>query len=194
MVNMVLCPVSDMIHGFEPSITLLCLVLHLWHGSGWAATIFFPRILWWDNCGSSLNNYIWYIFSQGNRKTISIHVCVKTHLSLWLSSHQLIGIIFYQHLVEKKGKWAEHELEGNNGWGLCQGTRMGRRPGRVSWLLQWFKFSTDVDIINAYNISQKWSGWDDFIFVCGYMDVIFVYAHACVYIYIHTHYIFQILS
>lgn len=37
-------------------------------------------------------------------KTISVCVCVKTHLSLYFPSHQLIGIIFYQALDEERGK------------------------------------------------------------------------------------------
>ena len=51
-------PVSDIRgHGRNlPGSCILWPVLHLWYGHGWAPTIFFPRMLSWDNSGSLLTS------------------------------------------------------------------------------------------------------------------------------------------
>ena len=173
-------PVSDIRgHGRNlPGSCILWPVRHLWYGHGWAATIFFPRRLSWDNSGSllsSMKNI--YIFPKKCENCWYFCMCVKTHLSLWFLHHLFTGIVSNK-ICLKRGKCAGCRIRGSSGWDLCQFTKMGRGPGETAQLLQ----GLHLVLILILSIPMTFCKNAE----VGMTLCIYVYAYTCTYTHTHT--------
>ena len=169
-------PVSDTRgHGRNlPGSCILCLVLHLWYGHGWAATIFFPRRLSWDNSGSSLSSMKKIYFPKEMWKLwILLYVCENSSVTV-ISTLPVYWNRFYQDLVKKR---KVHRMQ-DKGKQWVRSVSV-HQDGRDSSTVTRSPFSANIDIINTYDILQKCWGWDDFMYVC--------IAYTCTYVHTHTH-------
>lgn len=107
------------------------------------------------SCGDSykfFEKYVQYIFSQGNKKTISVYMHVKTHLSLCLPSPSLLESFSIKIWLEREKvsrAWMLEMIGITMGNACLKGTKTGGRLGGAISLLGASTFNTSTGIINA---------------------------------------------